>query len=114
MREIDPPRAIGMRGRAILAMFSTESAWQGCIATGAALIIMTPVAVWLSLVGIDIAGRLPESVPVLFGGRFYTDYEVWHFLVAVAGAVLVGLVGSIRPARRAARLSVADAMRRVG
>lgn len=110
-REIGSIRAIGMTRGNVLTLFTLESIWMGLIAVGLSLIITTPLAVWLQTGGIDIGQYLPEDLPVPFGERFYADFAVWHYLVSIISGVLAGILGGIRPARRAAKVQVADAMR---
>lgn len=113
-REIGTLRAIGMRGRSLLAMFALESVWQAVIAAVVALIVTTPVAIWLANTGVDLVSSMPENVPIPFGERFRADFAVGHYLFTVASGVVTALLGAIIPARRAARITVAEAMRRVG
>ncbi len=113
-REIGTIRAIGIRRRQLLALFAMESVWQAVVAAVIALIITTPVALWLVNTGVDIASSMPEAMPVPFGERFRADFAVWHYLFTVISGVLTALVGAIIPARRAGKITVAEAMRTVG
>mgnify|MGYP001272468320 CR=1 FL=1 len=113
-REIGTIRAIGMRGRSLLAMFALESVWQAAIATVVALVVTVPIALWLALGGVDIASSMPDTMPIPFGERFRADFAVWHYLFTAASGLLTALLGAIIPARRAAKLTVAEAMRSVG
>jgi putative ABC transport system permease protein len=113
-REIGTMRAIGMRGGSLLTMFAMESVWQAVIAAVVALIVTTPVAIWLANTGVDLVSSMPDDIPIPFGERFRADFAVWHYLFTVASGVVTALLGAIIPARRAARLTVAEAMRTVG
>ncbi|MEX2443406.1 MAG: FtsX-like permease family protein [Alkalispirochaeta sp.] len=113
-REIGTMRAIGMRGRSLLAMFAMESVWQAVIAAVVALIVTTPVAIWLAGTGVDLVSSMPDDIPIPFGDRFRADFAVWHYLFTVASGLVTALLGAIIPARRAARITVAEAMRTVG
>ena len=113
-REIGTVRAIGMRARSLQGMFALESLWQALIAAAVALLLTAPLAWWLAGTGVDIASSVPDSVPIPFGERFRADFAVRHYLFTLASGLLTALAGAILPARRAARISVADAMRRVG
>lgn len=113
-REIGTIRAIGIRRRQLLTMFALESIWQAIIAAAIALVITTPVAIWLARTGIDIASSMPETMPVPFGERFRADFAVWHYIFTLASGVLTALAGAIIPARRAGTITVAEAMRTVG
>jgi len=113
-REIGTIRAIGIRRRQLLALFAMESVWQAVIAAVFAAIISTPVALWLVYTGVDITSSMPETMPVPFGERFRADFAAWHYLFALASGILTALAGAIIPARRAGRITVAEAMRTVG
>lgn len=113
-REIGTLRAIGMQRGRVTAMFALESVWTAAIATLAALAVSTPVIVYLATVGVDLTGSLPDDLPIPFGERFRAEMIVGHYLFTIASGVLAALVGAIVPARRAARVTVAEAMRSVG
>ena len=113
-REIGTIRAIGIRRRQLLTLFALESVWQALIAAAIALVITTPVALWLTHTGVDIASSMPETIPVPFGERFRADFAVWHYLFTVASGILTALAGAVIPARRAGKITVAEAMRTVG
>jgi ABC-type antimicrobial peptide transport system permease subunit len=57
---------------------------------------------------------MPDNVPIPFGERFRADFAGWHYLFTAGSGLITALVGALIPARRAARLSVVDAMRSVG
>ena len=113
-REIGTVRAIGMRGRSLLAMFALESLWQALIAAALALTITAPIAWWLANTGVDLTSSMPAELPVPFGERFRADFAVGHYLFTVASGIGTALLGAIIPARRASRLTVAEAMRTAG
>lgn len=108
--ELGTLRAVGMRRGALIRMVMAEGACIAAIATGAALVVSTPVAVYLSTAGLDVSGALPESVPVPFGESFNADFALWHYLVAIGVAAATAVVGSIIPAWRAARMNIVTAM----
>lgn len=112
-REIGTIRAIGIKRRQLLAIFALESIWQSLIAAAIALVITTPIAVWLVHTGVDITSSMPDTIPVPFGERFRADFAVWHYLLTLASGVLTALAGAIIPARRAGKITVAEAMRTV-
>jgi len=76
--------------------------------------VTTPLALWLARTGVDLASSMPDEIPIPFGERFRADFAVWHYLFTVASGLVTALLGAIIPARRAARITVAAAMRKVG
>nr|MDA3948502.1 FtsX-like permease family protein [Spirochaeta sp.] len=113
-REIGTIRAIGIRRRQLLALFALESVWQALIAAAIALVITTPVALWLANTGVDITSSMPDTMPVPFGERFRGVFAPWQYLFTLASGILTALAGAILPAGRAGKITVAEAMRTVG
>jgi putative ABC transport system permease protein len=112
-REIGTLRAIGMRSRGIVRMFLYEAIVISLIGAAAAVALGGAGAYYLQHVGVDIAPYMPKDMPFPFGQRFHADYRIYDFLVTIAIGVFTAIVGSFRPASRAARIQVADAMRTV-
>jgi ABC-type lipoprotein release transport system permease subunit len=110
-REIGTLKAIGMKKNQVVALLMTESAWMALISAAAAVLISLPMIWYLGSVGLDISSQMPNTIPVPFGEQFYADFRLRHFLIAFGIATLSGLLGTLRPARRAARLLIAEAMR---
>jgi putative ABC transport system permease protein len=113
-REIGTLKAIGMKKNQVVALLMTESAWMALISAAAAVLISLPMIWYLGSVGLDISSQMPDTIPVPFGEQFYADFRLRHFLIAVGIATVSGLLGTLRPALRAARMLVADAMRGEG
>lgn len=110
-REIGTLKAIGMKRRSVVLMLMAESAWLALIAAFVAVLISLPLIWYLGSIGIDISAQLPEEIPVPFGEQFYANFKVKHFLLSIGVASLSALLGTLRPAWKASRLAVADAMR---
>lgn len=110
-REIGTLKAIGMKRRSVVLMLMAESGWLALIAALIAIILSLPLIWYLGSIGIDISAQMPEEIPVPFGEQFYADFKGRHFLFSIAVASLSALIGTLRPAKKAARLMVADAMR---
>ncbi|MGM0674958.1 MAG: ABC transporter permease [Spirochaetota bacterium] len=108
--EIGTLRAIGIRRRRITTLFLLESLSIAAIAVGLSLLLSLPVAAYLELVGVDVGTALPEDIPVPFGETFHADYRVWHILFAAGVGAGSAALGAIAPARRAARINIAEAM----
>ncbi len=110
-REIGTLRAIGMKRGYLTSMLLAESAWLALIAAAFALILSIPMIWYLGTVGLDISSQMPEEIPVPFGEMFYADFKLHHFLVTMAVTSLAAFAGTLRPAFKAAKLTVADSMR---
>ena len=112
-REIGTLRAIGMKRRQVTFLISMESIALGLIAFLAGALISAPVAIFLQQVGLDIGQYMPENIPVPFGELFFAEFTLAHYLWALFTGVATATLGAFVPARRAAKLEIADAMRTV-
>jgi putative ABC transport system permease protein len=113
VREIGTLRAIGMKRRQVTFLVSMESIALGLIAFIAGVLISAPVAIFLQQVGLDIGQYMPENIPVPFGELFFAEFTLSHYLWALFTGVATATLGAFVPARRAAKLEIADAMRTV-
>ncbi|GKV64453.1 MULTISPECIES: ABC transporter permease [Sporosarcina] len=111
-REIGVMKAIGAQPKLIQRLFLMESAWIGIVGTVLALIISYAVSFvsnWL----------LPIIVGAAMGEEDFADLHVtfsiipWQ-LVVIASAIslTVAVVSGWRPARKATKIDVIDALRR--
>jgi putative ABC transport system permease protein len=110
-REIGSLRSLGMKQREVIILLLAESCWISVISAAIAIIFSLPMVWYLGSVGLDITSQIPESIPVPFGEQFYADFRIRHFAISIAAATLTAMLGTIRPARKASRLVVADALR---
>jgi putative ABC transport system permease protein len=108
--EIGTLRAIGIRRRRIMVMFLYEAISIAVISGMVSVLLSLPVAAYLQLVGVDVGTALPADIPVPFGETFNADYRPWHYLLALGIGLVSAAVGAVIPARRAARLNIAEAM----
>ncbi|MFW6338593.1 MAG: ABC transporter permease [Alkalispirochaetaceae bacterium] len=113
IREIGTLRAIGMKRRQVTFMVSMESVALGLVAFVVGVIISAPAAIFLQQVGLDIGQYMPENIPVPFGELFFAEFTLGHYLWALFTGVATAALGAFVPARRAAKLEIADAMRTV-
>lgn len=113
IREIGTLRAIGMKRRQVTFLISMESVALGLVAFVAGGLLSAPLAVYLQTVGLDIGQYMPENIPVPFGELFFAEFTVAHYLWALATGLATATVGALIPARRAAKLEIAEAMRTV-
>jgi ABC-type antimicrobial peptide transport system permease subunit len=88
-----------------------EALWLALPAVLAALILSVPGVYYLQFVGVDLAGALPADLPVPFGERFRADFQAWHFFLGAGLTLVSALLGAWLPARRGARIVVAEALR---
>jgi len=108
LRELATLRAVGFRARDARRLILLEGCVLACMGTMAGFIIAAPVAVWLGLAGVDIAAYIPKDFPVPFGEIYHADYRAWHLVLSAALGIGSSLAGSLLPARRAARLPIAE------
>lgn len=107
-RELSALRAIGFRSRDVGRLVLLESVVLAALGTAAGLLAAAPIAAWLGIAGIDIAGMVPKDFPVPFGEIYHADYRFWQIALSAAVGLGSSLAGSLIPARRAARLPIAQ------
>lgn len=107
-RELAALRAIGFRSRDARRLILLESLVLAAMGTVGGLVLAFPIAAWLGIGGVDISAMIPKDFPIPFGQVYHADYRVWHVLLSVAIGLGASLAGSILPARRAARLPIAQ------
>jgi lipoprotein-releasing system permease protein len=82
--------------------------WQACIV----LTIGSVVGCLLGAGGTYVVSRIPLNITGIFRTEtFIVNWSVWHYVAAVLTAVLMVMVASLVPARRAARLEPGDIIR---
>jgi putative ABC transport system permease protein len=108
--EIGTLRAIGIRRSRIVLLFLYEAVSIALMAGAISVLVSLPVAGYLQLVGVDVGTALPADIPVPFGETFRADYRLWHYLLALGIGAASAAFGAVTPARRAARLNIAEAM----
>ena len=109
-REIGTLRAIGIRRSGLQAMFFVEGLLMGLGGCLVAAIPSTIVGVWLGVWGLDLSGIFPRDIPIPFGSALKSSYSVLDALRAVAAGLGAATLGSILPARAAARLPITEAL----
>lgn len=100
-REIAVLKAIGARGRAIAAIFVSESLLLALIGAGAAMV----VSPWLSRAVADRFGTMMIEYPF--------DYRAADnvYLLALGVALGIALIASLFPLRTALRMTIREALR---
>lgn len=108
-REIGTLRAIGMRRIDIRRLFVLEGVSVGFFASLAGCVIVTPLLLYTQLHGWDLAAYLPKDTPIPFGSVMRSDFRPWDLLAGTAVTVTAAALGSLMPAWRASKLTVAGA-----
>lgn len=104
-REIGTLRALGVKRRGIVAIFTRESALLGM--AGSALGALITTGIWAGV----RAGALTWTPPTISRPiPFLIEWVPLHHGIAVCGMVAVSVLAALIPARRAARMSVVDAL----
>jgi putative ABC transport system permease protein len=109
-KEIGTLRAIGIRRSGLERIFVAEGLVMGLAGCLVAAIPSAIVGLWLGIWGLDISGILPRDVPIPFGTALHASYTVVDALRALAAGLTAALLGSLVPARRAARLPITEAL----
>lgn len=111
IREVGTLAAMGMKPEVIRRLFLIEGAIMGFLASLAGAGVGAKVNHHFSTVGFDV-GNLPESSSqVAFSTTIYTSFSWTMVLLAVVFGVTVALLASLWPARFAAGLEPATAVR---
>lgn len=111
-REIGVMKALGAKPKLIQRLFLLESAWIGVIGTVVAVILSYAISILANYL-------LPIIVGAALGEEGFGDLEVtfsiipWQ-LVAIAStiSISVAMISGWRPARKATRIDVIEALRR--
>jgi lipoprotein-releasing system permease protein len=100
-KEIGILRAMGTRRMQVLRVFLIQGAFMGLVGA-----LLGSLLAWGFLVLWRGVARNPDGTPL-----FVVVIEPWLFALACAGAMLVGVLAAVIPARRAAQLDPAVAIR---
>ena len=112
-REIGVMKAIGAKPKLIQRLFLMESAWIGILGTFLAIVISYGVSIIANFV-------LPIIVTAALGEEDFGDIQVkfsiipWQ-LVVIASTISIGvaMISGWRPARKATKIDVINALRRI-
>jgi len=109
-REIGTLRAIGLNRRSLTRLFLAEGFFLG-LAGGLAGALGAGVLAWLGMTyGIDARNFLPPNVPIPLVSVMHPVYSPWEFPLAIVLAALLAVAGSWRPAQRAGKMVIRDAL----
>lgn len=107
-REIGTIRAVGMQRRAVRRMFLLEAVMLALAGAAAGLVVAGIAALILGQIRFqDVAGL----ALLLDRGRFAFPVNVGNLLLTISTLLAITVVSALLPARRAARLRPAEALR---
>ncbi len=109
--EIGTLRALGFRRGLVIRLLLTEGIGLAVVATVAGAVLATPMLLYLTQVGLDVASAVPESIPVPFGETFTAVFTVGDALLAVTVTLGAAAVGTALPALRVSREGIVESMR---
>ncbi len=112
VREVGTLMAFGMPRRGILQLFLIEGAVMGITAGGVGAVLGSAVNLYFSENGIDLSRQVGVAGSSMsMGSVLYTTFAWTPVLASVFFAIAVAVIASIYPARYAAGLVPADAVR---
>ena len=109
--EIGTLRALGFKRGLVIRLLLTEGIGLSVIAVGAGAVLATPMLLYLTQVGLDVASAVPESIPVPFGETFQAVFRVGDAALALAVTLGAAAVGTALPALRISREGIVESMR---
>jgi ABC-type lipoprotein release transport system permease subunit len=110
--EIGVLRALGMKGRAIVALFFVEALAIGAVGGAVGVFLGSLAALRLEAVGMDLgaaADKMPATLPV--NRVLHADWTPEIALLAFALGLLMALLGAALPSLRATAIQPVIAMR---
>jgi ABC-type lipoprotein release transport system permease subunit len=112
-REFGVLRALGLRGRALLALVLLESLLLTLLGTALGLALALPVVFWLGAGGLELAAFSEALREAGVGTRIYPHLGTEDLLRPVAIAAITAAVAALWPALRAVRLRPTEALRQL-
>ena len=112
VREIGTLRAMGMGPGAVQALFLMEGAAMGVSAGGLGAALGAALVYWYSVHGIDLsAAAAAQGAELSFSTMLYLHFSWSHIVISFLFGTAIAVLASIDPARHAATLNPADAVR---
>ncbi|OHD24720.1 MAG: hypothetical protein A2Y38_05820 [Spirochaetes bacterium GWB1_59_5] len=111
-REIGILKAMGLRRRDVLGMFLAEGALMGAIGSGVGAALGMVLCYVMSIYGLDFSAAM-GSMTMPIDPIFYTRFELMNGVTMFLLGLLVSIVMSISPSRRAATMNAVDAIKSV-
>lgn len=113
-REIGTLRALGFGSRQVVTLFLWEGGLIGFSGSLAGIVIGVGAAVFLDLLAIDMTGLMMGFEQILpMRMILYTDVDPLFVLQVALLGIGISLLATLLPARRAARVQPAEALRHV-
>ena len=106
-REIGTIMALGLKRRGVLGIFLMESFSLSLVSTLLGVIIGSAITLWFQQRGIV------EGITLVLEGRLYPILGFWHVFFSFMWILLVGTLGGLYPAHKAANLDPIEALRYV-
>jgi putative ABC transport system permease protein len=106
-REIGTIMALGLKRRGVLGIFLMESFSLSLLSTLLGVILGSAITLWFQHRGIV------EGITLVLEGRLYPILGFWPVLFSFVWILLVGTLGGLYPAHRAANLDPIVALRHV-
>lgn len=110
-RELGMLAAMGMRRRSMVRLVLTEGLIIGLVGSIIGAGLGTALSLWVEHVGIDFSAAM-EGTSFPMSPIIYVDWHWQQIVVACVLGVATGVLASLYPARRAANLAPAEALRR--
>jgi putative ABC transport system permease protein len=113
IREIGTLRALGMAESEVLALFLTEGVVLGVVGSTIGCAISTAIVMYFTTHGIDLSASIDRSggMSIPISTMLYVAYESKWVILAWTFGVGIATIASVLPARMAARMAPADAVR---
>lgn len=111
VREVGTLMALGMQKRAIAALFLLEGAGMGLVAGLIGAALGTAGVLYWQEQGIYLGDAVKNAGQVAMGATLYMKLRLAPILVSWGFGLLIAVVASIWPARYAANLNPADAVK---
>jgi ABC-type lipoprotein release transport system permease subunit len=114
-REIGTMRALGFGFKEVVGLFLWEGALIGVFGSILGAAMGVAGAVLLDFLALDVTNLMPGGFQSLLPMRMimYTDVDPTFVLRAILLGIGVSLLATLIPARRAARIQPAEALRHV-
>jgi len=112
MKEIGMLRALGMRDKYVLWSFIFESAGIGILGSIIGLILGIILNAYTVYIGIDFSSAMKDmNIGYRVGTIWYSEWNPKMMIMAVIFGVMISMLVSIIPARKAIKMEITDTLR---
>lgn len=109
-KELGTLRAIGMTRRQVRRLLLAEGAGIALLGVVAGAALSALSSIYFGGIGFDLTALEGTGLPIPFAERFTADFRIPDYLLGAGIGLVTAIVGTMLPARRAARLPVAAAL----